>query len=123
VPETDVSLPTHFTEATGISVAAKTDLVFDEPVISPQGADDSQRVPSDYARLSRMVKEAGFLERRRFYYSARIAANVALVAVTGVGLVLARNTWWELLVAVYFAIVSTQLAFTGHEAGHRQGGA
>jgi fatty acid desaturase len=40
--------------------------------------------------------------------------------VTGVGLVLARNTWWELLVAVYFAIVSTQLAFTGHEAGHRQ---
>jgi fatty acid desaturase len=80
----------------------------------------TERSQTDYARLSRMVKDAGLLDRRRWYYVGRIAANVALVASAGVGLFVARGTWWELLVAAYFAIVSTQLAFTGHEAGHRQ---
>ena len=78
------------------------------------------RAGSDYARLSRLVKDAGLLERRNGYYRWRIALNIVLVAVAGTALFVARNTWWELLVAAYFAVVSTQLAFTGHEAGHRQ---
>ncbi|MGH8891570.1 MAG: fatty acid desaturase family protein [Acidothermaceae bacterium] len=79
-----------------------------------------RRTASDYAALSRMVKDAGLLERRRWYYRWRLALNVVLVAVAGFAIFIARGTWWELFVAVYFAIVSTQLAFTGHEAGHRQ---
>ena len=63
---------------------------------------------------------AGLLERRHVYYWARIAVNIGLVAAAGGALYLAHGTWWVLLVAVFFAIVSTQLAFTGHEAGHRQ---
>ena len=70
--------------------------------------------------LSRIIKDAGLLERRKVYYWLRIALNVVLVAAAGFALYLANHTWWVLLVAVYFAIVSTQLAFTGHEAGHRQ---
>lgn len=66
------------------------------------------------------MKDAGLLERRRSYYRWRLALNGVLVATAGAGIYLARGTWWELLVAGYFAIVSTQLAFTGHEAGHRQ---
>jgi fatty acid desaturase len=95
-------------------------------VTTGDGTEDRQadrhagRRPSDYATLSRIVKDAGLLERRPFYYWARIVANVALVAVAGAGLYLARGSWWEMLVAVYIAVVSTQLAFTGHEAGHRQ---
>jgi fatty acid desaturase len=103
VPETELPLSAHLSESIG---------VLDEPELT--------RVSSDYARLSRMVKEAGLLERRRYYYLARIAGNVVLVGVAATGLILARHTWWELLVAVYLAVVSTQLAFTGHEAGHRQ---
>jgi fatty acid desaturase len=120
VPETDNRLTAPFTEAAAVSVASNIDDVSAELAVFGDASAGSQRIPSDYARLSRLVKEAGYLDRRRFYYSARIAANVLLVAIAGVGLILARNTWWELLVAVYLAIVSTQLAFTGHEAGHRQ---
>lgn len=78
------------------------------------------RRASDYAKLSRLIKDAGLLERRKVYYWARIVVNILLVAAAGVALSLFHNSWWVLLVAVFFAIVSTQLAFTGHEAGHRQ---
>jgi fatty acid desaturase len=30
------------------------------------------------------------------------------------------ESWWQLLTAAYLAIVFTQLAFVGHDAGHRQ---
>jgi fatty acid desaturase len=88
--------------------------------VTIQAVDVSTRRGSDYAKLSRIVKDAGLLERRKLYYWSRIALNVVLVATAGFALYLANHTWWTLLVAVYFAIVSTQLAFTGHEAGHRQ---
>jgi fatty acid desaturase len=29
-------------------------------------------------------------------------------------------SWWQLAVAGYFAVISTQLGFLGHDAGHRQ---
>ena len=80
----------------------------------------SERATSDYAALSRMVKDAGLLDRRRSYYRWRLVLNAVLVAVAGAAIYFARGTWWELIVAAYFGIVSTQLAFTGHEAGHRQ---
>jgi len=80
----------------------------------------TDRRTSDYARLSRLVKDAGLLERRRAYYIWRVVLNAALAAAAGLALVLARDSWWVLLVAVYFAVVSAQFAFTGHEAGHRQ---
>jgi len=78
------------------------------------------RRASDYAKLSRLIKDAGLLERRKLYYWARIVVNILLIAAAGVALSLFHNSWRVLLVAVFFAIVSTQLAFTGHEAGHRQ---
>ena len=34
--------------------------------------------------------------------------------------VLAGDTWWQLAVAVYLAVMFTQIAFLGHDAGHRQ---
>jgi fatty acid desaturase len=86
----------------------------------PLAENRTGRRPSDYSHLSRIVKDAGLLERRRFYYGARITLNVGLVAAAGVALWLTHRSWLVLLAAVLFAIVSTQLAFTGHEAGHRQ---
>ncbi len=80
----------------------------------------AERRPSEYSQLSHMIKDAGLLERRKVYYWARIAVNVVLLAGAGFGFYLANHTWWVLVLAVYCAIVSTQLAFTGHEAGHRQ---
>jgi fatty acid desaturase len=75
---------------------------------------------SEYTLLSRQVKQAGLLERRRGWYGARIGRNLVLLAAGGVAVVLLGESWWQLLTAVYLAVVATQLTFVGHDAGHRQ---
>jgi fatty acid desaturase len=70
--------------------------------------------------LSRQLKQAGLLERRRGWYGVRIGGNLVLLAAGGVAFVLLGESWWQLLTAVYLAVVATQLTFVGHDAGHRQ---
>jgi fatty acid desaturase len=74
----------------------------------------------EYTQLSRQVRQAGLLERRRGWYVARIGLNLALLAAGGVGFVVVGESWWQLVTAAYLAVVFTQLAFVGHDAGHRQ---
>ena len=73
-----------------------------------------------YADLSRQVRLAGLLERRSGYYTMRISATVAAYAAVWVAVVLVGESWWLLALAPAMAIVYTQLAFVGHDAGHRQ---
>ena len=80
----------------------------------------SSRGWSEYTQLSRQLKQAGLLGRRRGWYGARIGLNLVLLAAGGVGFVLVGESWWQLLTAIYLAVVATQLAFLGHDAGHRQ---
>ena len=75
---------------------------------------------SEYTQLSRQVKQAGLLDRRRGWYGAKIAVNLALLAAGGAAFAIIGPSWWQLLVAAYLAVVCTQLAFVGHDAGHRQ---
>jgi fatty acid desaturase len=75
---------------------------------------------SDYTALSRQVRQAGLLERRRGWYAARIGLNLALLAAGLVVFVMVGESWWQLVTATYLAVVFTQLAFVGHDAGHRQ---
>jgi fatty acid desaturase len=75
---------------------------------------------SGYAELSRQIKRAGLLDRRPGYYTRQIIQAVMLCAVGVAAFVWLGNSWWQLLVAIYFAVVSTQLGFLGHDAGHRQ---
>jgi fatty acid desaturase len=75
---------------------------------------------SAYSVLSRQIKQAGLLDRRPGYYAAQIALLLALVAAGVTALVMIGDSWWQLLVAAYFAMLSTQLGFLGHDAGHRQ---
>jgi fatty acid desaturase len=70
--------------------------------------------------LSRQLKQAGLLERRRGWYGVRIGGNLVLLAAGGVAFVLLGESWWQVLTAVYLAVVATQLTFVGHDAGHRQ---
>ncbi|MFL6219466.1 MAG: fatty acid desaturase family protein [Actinomycetes bacterium] len=74
----------------------------------------------EYTQLSRQIKQAGLLERRRGWYAARIGLNLALLAAGGAAFVILGDSWWQLLTAAYLAVVFTQLAFIGHDAGHRQ---
>jgi fatty acid desaturase len=75
---------------------------------------------SDYADLMRRVKAAGLLERRPGYYWTRIAVTSGLLAAGWAGFVLVGESWWQLAVAVFLAVVFTQVGFLAHDAGHKQ---
>jgi fatty acid desaturase len=75
---------------------------------------------SAYAELSREIKSAGLLERRHGYYAVLIAATLVVCAGGITAFVLIGDSWWQLGTAVVFAVLSTQLGFLGHDAGHRQ---
>ncbi|MGO8957951.1 MAG: fatty acid desaturase family protein [Streptosporangiaceae bacterium] len=75
---------------------------------------------SEYADLSRQVRQAGLMDRRPWRYAARIALTVGLLAGAWTAFVLVGNSWWQLAVAVFLAVIFTQLGFLGHDAGHRQ---
>jgi fatty acid desaturase len=75
---------------------------------------------SDYADLLRRVKAAGLLDRRRSYYVAKIAVTGGLLVAGWTGFVLLGDSWWQLAVAAFLAVMFTQVGFIGHDAGHRQ---
>jgi fatty acid desaturase len=75
---------------------------------------------SEYTQLSRQVRQAGLLGRRRGWYAARIGVNLALLAAGWAAFAVIGASWWQLVTAAYLAVVFTQLAFVGHDAGHRQ---
>ena len=75
---------------------------------------------TDYARLSRAVRRAGLMDRHAGDYTWRIAVTVFLLAAGWAAFVLTGNSWWQLAVAVFLAVIFTQLGFLGHDAGHRQ---
>jgi fatty acid desaturase len=70
--------------------------------------------------LSRQIKQAGLLDRRVRYYVWKIAILAALMLGGWAAFVLVGDSWWQLAVAAYLAIVFTQFGFLGHDAGHKQ---
>jgi fatty acid desaturase len=75
---------------------------------------------SDFARLRKLIAEAGLLDRRPGYYVARIGV-VALAFVGGwATLALAGNSWWQLFTAAFLGLVSVQIALVAHDLAHRQ---
>src|SRR4029450_6235906 len=75
---------------------------------------------SEYIQLSRQIKRAGLLDPRHGYYTAKIGRNLVLLAAGGAAFVVIGESWWQLVTAAFLAVVFTQLAFVGHDAGHRQ---
>ena len=73
-----------------------------------------------YAVLTRRVRQAGLLQRRPTWYIGRIVAHVLVFAASWTAFFLLGDSWWQLAIAVLLAAVFTQLAFLGHDAGHRQ---
>jgi fatty acid desaturase len=83
-------------------------------------AASAPRRGSEYAQLSRRVKEAGLLELRRGYYFWKIMFTVAALAAGWAAFIVVGDSWWQLAVAAFLAVVFTQIGFLGHDAGHRQ---
>jgi hypothetical protein len=85
--------------------------IADAPTATPERpaapVDSPQVRGSQYAELSRQVKQAGLLERRTGYYIWKIAVNTALLVGGWAAFVLVGNSWWTLGVAVFLAVMFT----------------
>ncbi len=74
----------------------------------------------DYGELSQLIRQAGLLRRRYGYYVVKISLNVLAFAGGWVAFFHLGDSWWQLFLAVFFAVVFAQLSFIGHDAGHKQ---
>jgi fatty acid desaturase len=86
------------------------------PAAGPTGSPGG----SEYAQLSRQVRQAGLMKRRPAHYILKIAVTALAMAAGWAVFVFVGDSWWQLGVAVFLAVVFTQAGFLGHEAGHRQ---
>lgn len=75
---------------------------------------------SDYADLKALVTRAGILDKQPWFYVRSITTKLVLLGACLAGLALVHNAGWQALIAVALAIMSGQLGFQMHDAGHRQ---
>lgn len=73
-----------------------------------------------FSALLETVRSQGLLRRRRIAYFALLGGLLIALGGAVVGLMLLRDSWFALLIAVAMGIVFTQFAFFAHEASHRQ---
>jgi fatty acid desaturase len=85
-----------------------------------QPAPAVQAPGSEYAALSRQVRQAGLLDRRQRYYAAKITITALALGAGWAAFALAGDSWWQLGVAVFLAVIFGQIGFLGHDAGHQQ---
>lgn len=103
-----------------VGVACRVALDKRTPTDGAAAARTTSSAQGDFAELAGLVRERGLLERRRGYYVITIGATVgALVALLAAAVVVG-DSWWNLFDAAGLAAVLAQLAFIGHDAGHRQ---
>ncbi len=73
-----------------------------------------------YAELAAEIRSLGLMRRRPDFYVPLILLNLSALAAVVTVMVVARGSWWLVLLAAAFAVVSAQIAFVGHDSGHRQ---
>jgi len=67
-----------------------------------------------------MITDAGLLDRRPVYYAIRMSIIAAAYLGGWALFVWVGDSWAQLLVAVLFAVIFTQIGFVSHDVGHRQ---
>ncbi|PWR05406.1 delta fatty acid desaturase [Micromonospora acroterricola] len=75
---------------------------------------------SEYAELSRLIRGAGLLDRQPRRYAVRVTLVLGCLGVMAVVFVRLGPSWWQTATAAGVAVLFAQLAFLGHDAGHRQ---
>lgn len=79
-----------------------------------------ERQVNDFTELAKNVRNAGLMERQAGWYIRRMIRLGLGFAVTAAAFVLIGQSWWQLAVAVVFAVLGGQAAFLAHDAAHRQ---
>jgi fatty acid desaturase len=88
--------------------------------LGPPGVAAAPSKGSAYAELSRQVRQAGLMQPRLGYYVWKITVTLTLLAAGWVAFALVGDSWWQLAVAGYLAVMFAQVGFLGHDVGHRQ---
>ena len=73
-----------------------------------------------FRQLAQQVRAAGLLDRRPAYYRAKIGLTVAAFAAGWAAFAMVGDSWATLGLAALLGVMSTQLGFIGHDAGHQQ---
>lgn len=74
----------------------------------------------EYAELRQLLAQQGLFDRQPMYYTGKALQNLSFL-ILAVGLLVTTNLFWvQMLNAAFLAFVFTQIAFMGHDAGHRQ---
>jgi len=75
---------------------------------------------SDFAGLNRLVNASGLLRRQPAYYAVRMTIVGVLFAAGWAAFFLIGSSWWTLLVAIFLAVIFTQVGLVAHDLAHRQ---
>ena len=67
-----------------------------------------------------MVRQRGLLDKQPAYCTYKILSTLGLLAISLTILALVNTLWLQLMNAGFLAFVFAQIAFIGHDAGHRQ---
>jgi fatty acid desaturase len=75
---------------------------------------------TEYAELKQILTGQGLFDRQPVYYTYKVLQALCCLGLA-IGIFLASPPFWlQLLNAAFLAFVFTQIAFIGHDAGHRQ---
>jgi fatty acid desaturase len=75
---------------------------------------------NEYAELKGLLAQQGLFDRQPLYYTYKIFQMLSFLVLALAGLLMTNLFWLQLLNAAFLAFVFTQIAFMGHDAGHRQ---
>jgi len=89
------------------------------PPVSGQPSEPAAR-GSEYTLLTRQIRQAGLLATRPRYYAWKFGLTLAALAAGWSAFFLVGDSWWQLAVAGFLAVVFGQIGFLAHDAGHRQ---
>jgi fatty acid desaturase len=79
-----------------------------------------ERACSDYSALMAEIQQAGLLNRSAASYVPRALIIGVMTAIGLTAFLWLGQSWWQLAVAAFFAVVFAQVGFLGHDAGHQQ---
>ena len=85
----------------------------------PRDQVDLQSI-QEYAELKHLVTQRGLLNKQVGYYAYKFTSTLGLLALSIAVLALVDAFWVQLINAGFMAFVFAQLAYIGHDAGHRQ---
>ena len=91
-----------------------------DPAAEPREAWLASLPIGQYAALKQRVRAAGLLARQPGYYTGKLVLTLALLALSVLLLVSVSCIWLQLFNALLLAAVFVQIAFLGHDIGHRE---